>query len=44
MKYGKVKEGKKVLGKVKKFIYVSKDELGNNVIPAPLFWLCLKFP
>ena len=46
VKYGRVRKGgrSKVLGKVKKFIYVSKDELGDNVIPVPLFLAMLKVP
>ncbi|MEM1645419.1 MAG: DUF4143 domain-containing protein [Ignisphaera sp.] len=45
VKYGKVRGGvKKVLGRVKKFIYVSKDEIGDNVIPVQLFLAMLKVP
>ncbi|MBB5255112.1 ATP-binding protein [Sulfurisphaera ohwakuensis] len=45
IKYGRVRGGRsKVLGKVKKFMYVSKGELGDNVIPAPLFLAMLEIP
>ncbi|QXJ28705.1 hypothetical protein J5U23_01574 [Saccharolobus shibatae B12] len=44
IKYGRVRERRKVLGKVKKFIYISKEELGDDVIPAPLFLAMLKIP
>ena len=42
VKYGRVR--RKILGKVKKFIYVSRDEVGDNVIPAPLFLALLNAP
>jgi len=45
VKYGKVREGsKKVLGKVKKFVYVSKDQIGDSIIPIPLFLAMLETP
>ncbi|ACB39317.1 ATP-binding protein [Pyrobaculum neutrophilum] len=45
VKYGRVRKGgRRAVGRIKRFIYVSRDEAGDDVIPAPLFLAMLKTP
>jgi len=44
VKFGKVRAEKRVLGRMKRVYILSKDEVGDNVIPVSIFLGMLDVP